>query len=367
MISPFNRLPAELLQEIFERCIDWERTHDLFDVVIQPRRWITMAISQVCQQWRSVTLSIPRLWAYIYINNANFIQLCMQRSENRPLYLTTPHFAHRKVSKDAISHMIDHITRWKAVKIVAERCDPDDISGLQGKPTPLLESLHLHGMAFPFERRLSLTDTFFSLLSSSSQARHLRLTDLPLPTFLDINMWSRLTMITLRELQPLTSDDCIKCLSMCTSAIEIVFTSVMVDLPPPSKAHSVTLLPQLSKLELGLRSDAAKFLQYFSVPHLKELTTSRNQGPYDYDALNRFYMQSNFSLETFHFMLSDRGLEDIAGFLKLSWLDHIPNVSLFTHGISERTKSRLLLRPDISRTIKEKLILDGSSLGWGKQ
>ncbi|KAF9002446.1 hypothetical protein BDQ17DRAFT_1425774 [Cyathus striatus] len=369
MISPFDKLPTELIQDIFDRCIDWEGSRDLRHVP-PPRQWTTIRISQVCQRWRYITLDMPHLWTCIYMSNANFVQLCLQRSKNRPLYIMTARGTNgtrpTKVSGDVISYAIDHIMRWKAVRIVLDRCNPDDLSGLRGKSTPLLESLNVDGMGFPLERRLPLTDVIFSLLSSSSQTRHLFLSHLCLPSSLDVKVLSRLTSIALCDLQTLTSDDCIKCLSMCTSATEIIFTSTAVDLLPPSKTHPVTLLPRLAKLDLSIRSDAAKFLQYFSLPHLKELYIGRNQGPHDYDALDRFYVQSKFSLESFRFMLDDRSMENIVLLFQLPWLNRIPHVSLICFGVSERTKSRLLLRPEISHIVKEKLTVDGDLIGWGK-
>lgn len=67
-LSPINnRLPPELLSEIFLSC--FHATLDSF--VVWPYRWISA--THVCQHWRDIALRTPRLWSHIILTRSDNI------------------------------------------------------------------------------------------------------------------------------------------------------------------------------------------------------------------------------------------------------------------------------------------------------
>ena len=64
-----NRLPSELLAEIFLYCRgeDWDLPDNSetakYKATVPPLRWIF--VTAVCSHWRQVALQTPRLWSHI--------------------------------------------------------------------------------------------------------------------------------------------------------------------------------------------------------------------------------------------------------------------------------------------------------------
>ncbi|KAF5387087.1 hypothetical protein D9615_002053 [Tricholomella constricta] len=82
--SPIQNLPPELLEEIFDLCASSDLLPDLF----RTERWLPslrLAFSQVCCNWRSISLSSPRLWRRIDISFPRLAKEFLTRSGTRSL------------------------------------------------------------------------------------------------------------------------------------------------------------------------------------------------------------------------------------------------------------------------------------------
>ncbi|KAK7454492.1 hypothetical protein VKT23_011246 [Stygiomarasmius scandens] len=90
-ISPIRKLPAEVIGEIFDWCAD-----QIFIFWSDPSKIDASALvlSQTCSLWRNIAISLPRLWARMYINisicsasTLNLVKLYLHRSSPSPLTL----------------------------------------------------------------------------------------------------------------------------------------------------------------------------------------------------------------------------------------------------------------------------------------
>ncbi|KAJ7173431.1 hypothetical protein C8R46DRAFT_1255605 [Mycena filopes] len=61
LISPFRRLPLDVIQEIFVACLPTNR-NCVMTAVEAP-----VLLGRICSAWRSISLGTPRLWARLHI------------------------------------------------------------------------------------------------------------------------------------------------------------------------------------------------------------------------------------------------------------------------------------------------------------
>ncbi|KAI0373332.1 hypothetical protein BV20DRAFT_918936, partial [Pilatotrama ljubarskyi] len=73
-VVPINRLPAEILVEIFKHV-----RHSLGEIAD------IVNVSHVCKLWRSIALGAPELWTVFSINKLDVIAAFLQRSRARPI------------------------------------------------------------------------------------------------------------------------------------------------------------------------------------------------------------------------------------------------------------------------------------------
>ena len=89
-----NRLPPELLAEIFLHCQGkgWDLKPErsgtaMYRVTAPPLRWIF--VTAVCNHWRQVALQTPRLWSHINLQYPQFAGYSLELAKRSPLYLET--------------------------------------------------------------------------------------------------------------------------------------------------------------------------------------------------------------------------------------------------------------------------------------
>ncbi|KAF6759737.1 hypothetical protein DFP72DRAFT_789399, partial [Ephemerocybe angulata] len=78
--APINRLPPELLLEIFHHASG--KSHSTH----QTEAWVTF--SHTCQYWRSIAIGFPRAWSSISFNHGpDFADMLLSRSIDSALPL----------------------------------------------------------------------------------------------------------------------------------------------------------------------------------------------------------------------------------------------------------------------------------------
>ncbi|KAJ7730700.1 hypothetical protein DFH07DRAFT_162317 [Mycena maculata] len=61
LVSPFRRLPADVMQEIFVACLPSHRNSTIAE------QDAPLLLCHICRAWRNLALSMPRLWASLHI------------------------------------------------------------------------------------------------------------------------------------------------------------------------------------------------------------------------------------------------------------------------------------------------------------
>ncbi|KAJ6594564.1 hypothetical protein B0H19DRAFT_901665, partial [Mycena capillaripes] len=56
LMSPFRRLPLDILVEIFMACLPTDRN------CVMSAREAPVILGRICRSWRTISLSTPRLW-----------------------------------------------------------------------------------------------------------------------------------------------------------------------------------------------------------------------------------------------------------------------------------------------------------------
>lgn len=109
-----NRLPPELLAEIFGFCQDglWdvlEHQNPKYGRIAPPLRWVYL--SAVCHHWRQVAVQMPRLWARVNLDYPSFARnLSMALVKRAPLHLTATEWSSQQtVLVNDIFLNIDHV------------------------------------------------------------------------------------------------------------------------------------------------------------------------------------------------------------------------------------------------------------------
>lgn len=322
LISPFRRLPLDVMEEIFTHCLP---THH--NAVMSVKE-APLLLGRVCSAWRSVTLSTPQLWASLHIptpttdtlfgvasvrkmaTRCEAVRDWILRSGEIPLsislYTPDPLSAFgsspdsqedmesfRRVSRQILpfSH------RWQTVYLRATEGSFTPFQEIVEGDVPMLESLSILNIP---TIDLALQNVGLQLfltqpgkawnkssgLLSAPKLRRLSLTDfgenlLELPV-----RWSRLTHLKLDEegstqsSQSLRYSHVVKVLKKCPLLVSCTFRlgSTRSDaLIPPSSleispSQYTLTLPLLQHFSLGLggRSDEA-FLKYLDLPVLRHL------------------------------------------------------------------------------------------------
>ncbi|KIM35270.1 hypothetical protein M413DRAFT_32623 [Hebeloma cylindrosporum] len=123
-----SQLPAEIICEIFERFMEDDSVHPVFDDTPRPLVSYTCRsdptkLGQICSRWRAVAVNLPKLWSNILIYNPKPSQVYLtnvwlERSGKNPLNLEVDYNSGKRqydVRSEAqiLRSFIRHLTRWK--------------------------------------------------------------------------------------------------------------------------------------------------------------------------------------------------------------------------------------------------------------
>ena len=150
---PINRLPREIIAEIFCNCVQGPR-----EAVWISARSAPLLLCRVCSSWRALAQVTPKLWSSISIRIhrqndidplicTRIINTWLERSGTLPLTVTIDHTAYNVPSieptvLDAILSVVcSHSSRWQNVDITAWL--PVSFPRLKLEILPLLREFHL--------------------------------------------------------------------------------------------------------------------------------------------------------------------------------------------------------------------------------
>ncbi|KIM35271.1 hypothetical protein M413DRAFT_449846 [Hebeloma cylindrosporum] len=123
-----SQLPVEIICEIFERFMEDDSVHPVFDDTPRPLVSYTCRsdptkLGQICSRWRAVAVGLPKLWSNIFIYNPKPSQIYLtnvwlERSGKNPLNIEMDYDSGKRqydVRSEAqiLRSFIRHLTRWK--------------------------------------------------------------------------------------------------------------------------------------------------------------------------------------------------------------------------------------------------------------
>ncbi|KAK7023069.1 F-box domain-containing protein [Favolaschia claudopus] len=265
-IAPVNKLPAELLVEVFLLVCD--------NPPYQDRIRQTLALSQACAYWRRVAHSTPRLFREAVYNtlqrtpSANYLDGTKQwlgRSSPFPISV------HLNVSDDRVQAepLMDILAtaahRWKTADFRVSSLRT--LSHISAASLSLLERLNLQSPGWSHHAEVSA-------FSAADKLRSVHLDTCLTSRFL--LPWSQLTHMSIKDSNPI---ECLNALVQCTNIVGADFETNpwSWNSPPDIPLGKMTTLERLTSLSLDFEVDCqsgscAPFFAHLALPALTSLT-----------------------------------------------------------------------------------------------
>ncbi|KAK0487187.1 hypothetical protein IW261DRAFT_1589638 [Armillaria novae-zelandiae] len=300
--SPIRSLPAELLGEVFlAHCAE----SDLNNSSGATFRKSRLLLLWVCSRWRAVALSMPRIWVAVSVDCTFYrtegamswisvLERWISSSGRLPLSIAFLFSEFRDTPDyriNAFNTIFAQLHRCKSFRAIinfrsdsARRAIDQDIPD-----APMLESLTLG--SYPIDE---LTIAWRrKLYTKIPRLRHLNIDSADGILSLSVK-----DMITVK-LERVTLSDLFYVVENATVLEELRMG--YVDLPahvPQHSRHDSRRMDRLSCLDFQRTADAAvnRFINYVTLPSIKELTIRAIEVWPDVDAFTRFFKRSACSL-----------------------------------------------------------------------
>ncbi|RDB21636.1 hypothetical protein Hypma_011282 [Hypsizygus marmoreus] len=179
-IAPHQRLPTEVLAEVFVNCIG-DRS---VEIPVPASQHIPWHLGHICARWRNVALSEPRLWNTIFFTYhprkhtsiPPALQEALNRSGQGPLTFIIVCISHTHTisAPDIIPNLISRYAyRCTEIRLVLPELQ---MKAFLEDPSISLDSLETANLAFSIGCRHNITHTFFQeapVFASASRLRKL--------------------------------------------------------------------------------------------------------------------------------------------------------------------------------------------------
>lgn len=325
LLSPWRRMPADILQEIFRRCEKGRgglstsitgstdadtcipEVPDPFDLTSGP-----LLLSQVCKEWRAQAFKMPELWSNIRIRIGRgelqesrrlpLIHAWLERSTNHPLTVCMVERSPRSpvYNSDsrnlAVGMLLGTVRRWKRLYLALHSQTPHWglFANLKGMHMPLLEHCTV---VTPREDTNTPADAshpsevLINLLSGAAALKELRL-DFNV-TILGLQFPRK--SITSLDLYTLTKDRSIPipmvfetlyhCPNLCSLKVRC---HVAAPFFPSSPLYHTNLRSLDLSIDTESGPGAESLLTHLSPPNLTHLTVSTPETDWDQDSIMGF-------------------------------------------------------------------------------
>jgi len=329
---PIDKLPPELLGEIFMRCLPqrcWKphspKVHEA-----------PMLLCQICSYWRELALSLPMLWSSFSANlghriragHVSLIQSWIERSCDQPLFLDLDLRSSDSLMSCMLRLYLANMHRWGNAAFSIDDSSVGDLLAISEGNTHLLESFGINAS----ECTTKAINEISSIFLSFPNLRRLRWYGNSTPTALLGMSFSTLTHIKL--LCPLPLNECIRFIARCLQLRDIELDDV-----EPSSA-SLTLpivtLPHLASLYV--KNGVSELLDHFTLPSLRSLNFPR----LNLQTFENFVSRSSCKLESFY--LGDfvrLAEEEVIRCLRMPCLQSLHELGIHARGLTDRTVALL--------------------------
>ncbi|KAG5641715.1 hypothetical protein DXG03_004402 [Asterophora parasitica] len=157
-LSPMRKLPVELIQDIFIRCLPTDRN------AIMAATEAPLLLGRVCSSWRSISRATPELWTSLHVADVhapllqrlygeqrwrqamrNVVKGWLERSGDRPLSISLVEKGQWKMPLANTIMMFSK--RWKKIDLTLADWPSSAIARLSPRDVPNLESISLRDLA----------------------------------------------------------------------------------------------------------------------------------------------------------------------------------------------------------------------------
>jgi hypothetical protein len=260
LLAPVRRLPPELLAEVFVHCLPSQQI-----VATMAGKRSILRPSHVCQHWRNVAVSTQRLWTSICVDAIHYksqtalAKAWLSRAGSCPL----------SIRVEVSSWDFDASTIQLIIDTLLPYCNRWQYVEMSDMPWLVISALATARNNLPCLETLSL-DTWeqldvVNIFEFAPKLRALYLGQRIQP--LDVHVpWSQLTHLRAKT----SVDKWHAVLMLVPNIITLDVQLVRDDVNHSSVLYPIIQLSQLTKLELLSSSDFGPFLDYLSLPILRD-------------------------------------------------------------------------------------------------
>ncbi|KAF8896449.1 hypothetical protein BD779DRAFT_586597 [Infundibulicybe gibba] len=322
---PIQRIPPELLEEIFLCCIADQDFVQLEPALNSP----PLVIASVCSRWRNLALGTPSLWCSLSITISSntsiaiesLIDAWIQRTSSSALSfsITKSDGLDKSVSvASVLRRFVPHYPRWKRVRL--EYSDWRSDSGLMVLPDNALyaslEEISLNRGWWTEESDIELIS---GILHSAPRLRNLTWNSQKGFTYLHCP-WGQMTSVSLGHLVLL--DEAISILEMCPN-LSYASLAIHSRATPGSTLRIPVQHRCIRSLDLLVQGGMGHLFQQLELPSLTNLKLRTGNSDYNMywpnTAFRSFILRSGCHLQALEFIDSlYLSPHDIIDFLKLN-------------------------------------------------
>ncbi|KAF8230571.1 hypothetical protein L208DRAFT_1438232 [Tricholoma matsutake] len=329
--APVDRLPVELLGEIFLRCLP-----DIYFVLPRPTL-APMLLCQISGHWRQVALATPKLWVRVTVagrphynySHLSLLELWMKRSLNHSLSLQFgPGMDFWDNRNPAFEIILSQSHRWRYLSLAfTERIADQFLTAYVGGVMSPVQVLKLDASACTDEQanQIVLVLNHFPHLRRLQFTRHTSIPLLGAP-------WSQMTHIWLTC--PMSDQECLEILSRCSQVEDFRVSHIT---PANFTSSRKIILPKLFFLQMQSAEDARIF-DNIDCPSLRNLHLKRwVSGSKALLSFADFLSRSGCQLESFHLHDDDLSEDDVISHLKAPPLKPLRTLELECRRLGSKT------------------------------
>jgi hypothetical protein len=279
LLSPMQRMPPEILAEIFTNCLPCDR-HGKISTQSAP-----LLLMAVCRRWNAVALSLPKLWATIsvtlYANSfspkRSLLEAWITRSRSCPLTLNLNHdeiktcCTFSKTVEPVFTIFVQHLHRLRhfhlRLPLVDTNAIPSPFQNPHVRSCSILETVHMSAPSLPAREM----EWLCSFLFPAPELRHVYwrshqyISGLPLSqlTTLDLDPGTVAPWVNFREVFG-------RACRVTSLRLRSVSIQTMLGTP--------ILLPALRLLTLPCDTELGALFDSVILPSLKELIIHPERG-----------------------------------------------------------------------------------------
>ena len=338
-----NKIPVELLCEIFLKFLDDDREYPDCTPVVGPlvsfrTRADPTILGQVCSWWRNVALSTPALWAKIVIlepRTSGFYrtQLWLRRAGTHPLDLSIRDMRRNgsfdaKPLRETLSLFISRLEFWRRIDFSLPIVTLDLLASIKIKSNAHLNlqsaSIRI-SLSSRIERSRSPIDAMWRVLHSSPMLHEVNWWDSYRGELPGHAPWGQLTKMSLQF--EFTVKTLLDVLALCPQLEEVdIFRLSISQSSKQYNKQEPLILENLHSLTLEAEVDTGPLFRSLILPSLRSLNLRHDLSDEivrDLGAFHRCLANSNCSLKVFSLSDWTLGESDLVTYLSTPFLRNI--------------------------------------------